>query len=74
MFTRAGFRRRFKTVCAARALRRGYSGTAYLLRFGPRDFLWLFDGRLSWEPPYLVDLVTGPPVHVGLAQSSIARE
>ena len=75
MFLRAGFNRRFKTICQARALHRGRTGIAYLIQFKCGDLVWLFRGEARWDPPaMLLDLIDGPPYGVGIEQSRWPRK
>lgn len=72
MFLRAGFNRRFRTLCAARAFHRGWIGIAYLIMFKCGDLAWLFDGQARWDPPAMfLDQIKGIPDDAALPQSRL---
>jgi hypothetical protein len=50
MFTQAGFRLVFRTLCAARVSRLGRSGIAigYLVRFASGDIAWASRTQIVW--------------------------
>ncbi len=50
MFTRAGFSRRFRVICAARVSRLGRSGivTGHLLRWPCGDVAWGSRTQICW--------------------------
>jgi len=57
MFLRAGFNRRFKALCMARAVRGGRVGWVFLVRFQAGDLAWLGFNRVGWNPPNILNLI-----------------